>query len=192
MDWIAVRFIHGIGHTRLFSHLQMKNKHWVIAGPESIGKSSLWQALAPHIPMAEFVPEYNRIWLEENKITPPYTPAVLTAVFQDSLNHYDTFEQHALCIWDTDELNLALWSRHENHPMQGLLMHRFLKNNHLYILCPPDLDWEYDPLRQGPESRDTLWRGHLELLNHKEYYKIESMDLNERVQEVLWLIRHSG
>ncbi|MBM3428416.1 MAG: hypothetical protein FJX95_06510 [Bacteroidetes bacterium] len=150
MDWIAVRFIHGIGHTRLFSHLQMKNKHWVIAGPESTGKSSLWQALAPHIPMAEFVPEYNRIWLEENKITPPYTPAVLTAVFQDSLNHYDAIEQNELCIWDTDELNLALWSRHENHPMQGQLMHRFLKNNHQYILCPPDLDWEYDPLRQGP------------------------------------------
>ena len=168
----------------------MNHQDWVIAGPESCGKTTLWQALSSRLHLAHFVPEFNRIWLEENNIQPPYSEKQLTSLFAFCLNEYQDLPKQGMRIWDTDELNLILWCESVGHPMRTVWMKRFLENQHRYILCPPTIGWEYDPLRQGPESRDALWQGHLELLEHKKYYVLQSESLNDRIEEVLWIIAH--
>ncbi|MEN9948058.1 MAG: hypothetical protein RL106_881 [Bacteroidota bacterium] len=170
----------------------MRKGNWVIAGPESSGKTSLWESLGNIFNTAQLIPEANRIWLTENQITPPYSSEQLTSIFEYSQQQFDQAPAIGFNLWDTDELNLLIWSQWENHPMQHHWMKRFLDNDHRYILCPPNIPWESDPLRQGPESRDALFREHLQLLSNKKYYLLESNQLEDRIQEALFIIDHLG
>ncbi len=170
----------------------MRNGNWVIAGPESSGKTSLWQALGHVFNSAQMVPEFNRDWLNENGVLPPYSSSQLTSLFEHSQQQYELVPDQGFNLWDTDELNLLIWSQWENHPMQNHWMKRFLGNDHRYILCRPNIPWEADPLRQGPESRDALFREHLQLLVHKQYYILESTQLADRIEEAQYIIDYHG
>ena len=170
----------------------MRSGNWVIAGPESCGKTTLWESLGNVFNTAQLIPEANRIWLNENHVTPPYTTSQLTSIFDHSLSLYDEVPSIGFNLWDTDELNLLIWSQWENHASQHFWMKRFLDNDHRYIICPPNIEWVADPLRQGPENRDALFREHLQLLAHKKYYLLESDRLEDRIEEAQYIIDYSG
>ena len=40
----------------------------------------------------------------------------------------------------------------------------------IYILCYPDFEWQYDPLREDPKKRIILYQKYLQDLRN-EYYK---------------------
>jgi len=132
----------------------------VVTGPESTGKSAIAQRLARDLglPMA---PEYARVYLETHG--PRYDYDLLLRL---SRGHLD-FQRHhvdpaaALGIFDTDLINYKVWCEVAYgacHP--DILAAMAGETGHRYLLCAPDLPWEWDPLREHPGDRPMLFERH--------------------------------
>jgi nicotinamide riboside kinase len=164
---------------------RIKNQTWILAGAESSGKTSLFDALIPLFPNFHFVSEYNREWLQNRQLTHPFNPGDITLLFEDSIRYYQkkTFDDNA--ILDTDLLNLMIWAESINHPMLSELRSEWnKKENTVYILCPPNIPYVKDPLRSNEITRQWAWKRHLEWLQNRKHYILQSDHLHDRIQEV--------
>ncbi len=133
----------------------------VLAGPESSGKSTLAVHLATafDVPLA---PEYAREYLEAHG--PRYDYDLLLPM---SRGHVASQRRHvpdtaAFGILDTDLLNYKIWSEvvfGRCHP--EILAGIDAEDDHVYLLCYPDLPWIPDPLRENPSDRDRLFALHV-------------------------------
>lgn len=117
-----------------------------------------------HSMQLPIVYEYAREYLEENG--PEYKEGDLKSILNGQYDAED--EAHArsnIIICDTDWLTIHIWSmvKYGN----TIRPPRDLDERH-YILCPPDIPWEPDPLRENPADRAELYQIYLQALEEYE------------------------
>lgn len=140
-------------HHNRFQHLLKI----VITGTESTGKTTLVQALAQHF-QTVWVPEYARRYIAE--LVRPYQEADLLQIAKGQLQHEDALSNRAtngLLFCDTDLLTIKIWSQDKFgrcHPW--ILEQISLRKYDYYLLCNPDVPWEYDEQREDPYRRAAL------------------------------------
>lgn len=129
----------------------------VFTGPECSGKTTWSKWYADKIG-AKWVPEYAREYLE--KTGGKYQKEDLLEIAK---GQYYLIEEalkiNEQVVADTDLLTIKIWSEVKyNSVNQDIidLWQKQLPQN--YILCYPDIPWEYDPLRESPDSREELFK----------------------------------
>ncbi len=141
-------------------------KRIAITGPESTGKSTLASDLAKYYKTV-WVPEYAREYLE--KINRPYQYEDIVEIAKGQLIHEDSFIQRAkkILISDTELLVTKVWSEYKYGKCDSWIIDELQKPRYdLYLLTDIDIPWEYDPLREHPETRTQLFN-----IYHKEIKK---------------------
>lgn len=153
----------------------------VILGPESTGKTTLTQALAKHFE-APFVAEYAREYLAQ-KADRAYELKDLEAIGKGQVKAV----QKALALnppilfCDTDLVTLHIWSLDKfDQAIPFVEAHMKTQQADLYLLCKPDLKWEYDPLREDANRRDELFDWHLWVLKSMNALFIEIAGQGEK------------
>ncbi len=132
----------------------------VLTGPESSGKSVLaaWLADRLGLPWAR---EYARIHLETHG--PAYDYGLLLDLSRRHLRYQreQVPDEAPLGILDTDLINYKIWCEvaYGRCPPEILAAMR-AETGHRYLLCCPDLPWEYDPLREHRTQRRMLFDRH--------------------------------
>lgn len=129
----------------------------VFTGPECSGKTTWSKWYADKIG-AKWVPEYAREYLE--KTGGKYQKEDLLEIAK---GQYYLIEEalkiNEQVVADTDLLTIKIWSEVKyNSVNQDIidLWQKQLPQN--YILCYPDIPWEYDPFRESPDSREELFK----------------------------------
>lgn len=146
----------------------------VITGPECSGKSFLTEKLSERlkIPYSE---EYARIYLNEHGLE--YTLDDIQAINQIQNHIQDKLiAHHEHVLMDTDVLTLMIWCREVFQEIPKKIMLDFERRKpDLYLLCRPDIPWEYDPQRANPHDRDRLFEIYREYLESRDipFYIIE-------------------
>ena len=129
----------------------------VITGPESSGKTTLFSLLREEYDTCG-VEEYARIYIDQLDTEYVYNDILEIAKGQ-IVNEKNALEKGGLfMLADTDLLTLELWCEYKYQKC-----HHFIKSNlrkrlpDLYLLCFPDIPWEFDPQRENPNDRLALF-----------------------------------
>jgi nicotinamide riboside kinase len=145
-----------------------------LTGPESTGKTTLAGQLSDHFgwPMtkeiAREVLSFGGSYHEHD-------------VYRMALKQYETIDtaanpDHAFFIADTDLLTYRIWLSYKyGHCAPWLEALSRRQKPVLYLLCKPDIPWEFDPLRENPNELIQLfelYKSHLEEEN-VPYFIIE-------------------
>lgn len=166
---------------------------WTIAGAESSGKTTLFNHCRLLLPDFQCIPELDREWLENRKMIPPFDADILGALFNECLHRYQKISYQQPTILDTDLLNLYIWAAHIQHPLEPELYKAWrAQEKRIYILCPPNIPYEPDPLRTNEETRNWVWKKHLQLLQDDTCFILKSNTLNERWKEIKDLMSSDG
>lgn len=143
-----------------------------ITGPESTAKSWLTKELAKHYNSC-FVEEYSREYLVKKST---YNKEdILQIAKKQLINEEDIASRcNSVIFCDTDLLVNKIWSAYVFNECDTWIENEFLKHEYgLYLLCFPDIDWEYDPLRENPKNRLDLFEMYeTELIKAGFNYKI--------------------
>ena len=125
-----------------------------ITGAESTGKSTLTEELAKRFG-AVGIPEYARTYLES--INRPYKYEDVETIARHQIDLIYLNRQKPLVFFDTCLIILKIWFREVYHIVPGWLEEEIPKAGQgTYLLCEPDLPWQYDPLRENPFRREYL------------------------------------
>ena len=128
-----------------------------ITGPESTGKTALAQALADHF-QTVWAPEYARHYLE--KLGRPYRFEDLEPIARGQIQLEDDLAKQAdrFLFCDTDMLVMKIWSEFKFGKCAPFITETLRERPYdLFVLCGTDIPWEYDPLRENPGERETLY-----------------------------------
>jgi nicotinamide riboside kinase len=130
------------------------NKVFFITGAESTGKSTLTMDLAAHFGGLG-VPEFARTYLESLDDSYKYSDVEYIAHRQIELIKESGAAQ--LVFFDTCLINLKVWFREVFQQVPSWLEQEIpIAGRGIYLMCQPDLPWEFDPLRENPHRRDYL------------------------------------
>ncbi len=125
-----------------------------ITGAESTGKSTLTGALSAHF-SAVGIQEYARNYLEN--LGRPYRYADVEVIARQQIDLINQYRSGQLVFFDTCLLNLKVWFQEVYHKVPVWLTNDIPEAGQgVYLLCEPDLPWEFDPLRENPHRRDYL------------------------------------
>ncbi|WP_421752191.1 AAA family ATPase [Croceimicrobium sp.] len=165
----------------------MERRIIVVSGPESSGKSQLCRELSEKLNIP-WVAEYARMYLEKNG--PEYSKDSLQEIYQSHLAHQAQALQkqtNGNILLDTDSFNYLIWNRRVFDFDPPLLMQQILKEQeHRYLLCYPDLEWEADPLRENPIDRLDIFHENLALIQaYNRPYAIVKGQKKERLSNAL-------
>lgn len=154
-----------------------------ITGPESSGKTTLAEDLARVLGGA-LVPEYAREYLELNG--PGYQYSDLMKIAKEQMRLIEKAKGDFV-ICDTEFLVLKIWSEEKFGHVDPTIESYFKKDLFdLYVLCSPDIPWEFDPLRENPSDRDRLFEKYDLTLNLEAKNSIVvSGDREKRLSSVL-------
>ena len=140
----------------------------IITGPESSGKTTLSKKLAKHFNLSlthEFAREYI------DKLNRAYQKNDLIAIAKEQLHS----EEHSELL-DTDLITLKIWSLYKYGSCDNWILENVecqKKENRLYVLCKPDINWKADSQRENPHDREELFSVYeQELLRLKHDYFI--------------------
>ena len=133
-------------------------KKVVITGPESSGKTTLFNAIEEKFGIAG-VPEFARIYIDQ--LDRPYVQGDLIEIANGQLQLEQKFsnENKDLLLCDTDLLTLKVWSEYKYGICDPIILNQLM--HHLpdyYVLASPDIPWEPDPQRENPKERDELFQ----------------------------------
>lgn len=131
-----------------------------ITGPESSGKSALCEWLSIRIKNSIAIPEVARIYLEAKKNGYKYVPEDLINITIQSENAIEDAikKNKAVVINDSDFYIMRIWWEEVYKTKNEFIRTRSSDINFdVYILCEPDLPWEYDPLRENEHDRYRLY-----------------------------------
>lgn len=153
----------------------------IISGPESSGKTTLAHYLSKHyrIPLVD---EYAVSYLENNGIE--YKEGDVVAIGREQKHREEEMaSQHPLIVCDTDEITIDIWLKEVYGSRYGDFLGPLDVENKIYLLCFPDIPWEYHPMRQNPHDRHRLYGIHEQLLLELQapFYCIQG-SLKEREQ----------
>ncbi len=147
-------------------------KKIVLIGPESTGKTILCQSLALHY-NTQWLPEYARTYIENLNRKYTIEDVLHIAKKQIELEKELSLKNDFLFI-DTDLIITKVWLIHVYGSCPEWL-NEAIKNTPrtLYLLCFPDLPWEYDIVRENPNNREYFFEWYLkEIENNKIPYVI--------------------
>ena len=130
----------------------------VITGPESTGKTTLANQLAMHFSTIP-VPEFARHYIDGLSGPYEYEDLEQIAKLQIEMENQHSLMSPPIMICDTDLITIKIWSEVKygrcSEWIKETIKNR--KYNH-YLLCEPDLPWEFDEQREHPEKRDELFQ----------------------------------
>jgi NadR type nicotinamide-nucleotide adenylyltransferase len=116
----------------------------VVTGSECTGKTTLAEALANHY-QTIWVPEYVRIWVEEQGRAPQYQDVEAIAHGQVALEDSKVAQASRLLIQDCDLLSTLVYSRHYYGDCPPWIEQAFLdRRADLYLLADIDVPWVPD------------------------------------------------
>ena len=158
----------------------------IVTGPESSGKTTLCKALSKHFNLP-FTKEFAREYLTD--LGKNYLQEDLLKIATSQLeNEQIIINNQQITLHDTDLITLKIWSDYKYGNCNNWILEQIEKQkveNRFYLLCKPDLKWDYDPLRENPTNRNELleiYKQELENLGHK-FLIIKGEDRNEQAIE---------
>ena len=141
----------------------------IVTGPESSGKTTLSKQLSNQLNLP-LVSEYSREYL--NHINRQYIQSDLLKIAKHQYNNEQKYNQSIIC--DTDLITIKIWSEYKYSHCHKWILKKIdeqNKSDRIYLLCKPDIEWEYDPLRENPKNREDLFNLYIkELQNNKMNY----------------------
>lgn len=152
----------------------LKPLKFVVTGPESSGKTTLAQSLGGRFGWP-VVPEYARIYLEGKSMT-SYNQHDFDRIVLGQFNAEQRAEANAQqpLIFDTSALVLHIWHLEKWGGVHPLVQTKLKAvQNTFFLLCRPDIPWQYDPLREHPEDRDHLYGKYFKELKNWNFPFIE-------------------
>lgn len=160
----------------------------IVTGPESSGKTTLCKALSEHYNLP-FTKEFAREYLTD--LGKNYLQEDLLEIAKGQLENEQLINNNQqISLHDTDLITLKIWSDYKYGNCNNWILEQIKKQkveNRFYLLCKPDLKWDYDPLRENPTNRNELleiYKQELENLGHK-FLIIKGEDRNEQAIESL-------
>ena len=155
----------------------------IITGPESSGKTTLCKDLSKHFKIP-FAKEFAREYLD--LLNRDYNQDDLLKIAKGQLA-----SEHNIQLLDTDLITIKIWSEYKYGNCENWILEQIEKQkdeNRFYLLCKPDLKWEYDPLRENPNDRNEIfeiYKQELQILGHK-FLLIKGEGRNEKaIQNLL-------
>ena len=142
----------------------------ILTGPESSGKTTLCEKLSDHF-KTTCNKEYSRKYI--NTLNRNYNYFDLVKIAKGQFNS----EKNNI-ILDTDLITIKIWSKFKYNNCDDWIINQINKQRlekRFYLLCKPDIVWEYDPIRENPKNREELfylYKKELEILEHN-YFIIE-------------------
>jgi len=146
-----------------------------ITGPESCGKTTLAKQLAKEYDTV-WVPEYAREYLDN--LGRDYVYDDLEEIAKGQIRQEFKLMQDAnkFIFADTELIVIKIWSLHKYKTCSNFILNAIEENPFdLYLLTYPDLEWEFDPLRELPseELRKEVFDMYIkELENYGFRYEI--------------------
>jgi nicotinamide riboside kinase len=135
-------------------------KRVVVTGPESTGKTTLVRQLSEHFHCLS-IGEYAREYL--NKLDKSYCQGDLLQIAEGQLKRYGSLSKDSeLVVADTDLLTIKIWSEFKYGNCDPWISQTL--ENHLpdlYLICYPDLAWEYYSQRENPNDGMELFEIYL-------------------------------
>ncbi len=169
-------------------------KKIVVTGPESTGKTTLSNQLANHFNTI-YVKEYAVEYLTSTGGKYDYGDLVKIAKGQiQSENIFIEKYNPELLICDTDLITIKIWSKVKFQKVNRWIMKtiRNRKYDH-YLLCYPDIPWEYDPFRENPFDRNWLFDLYeKELKKYKKSYTIIKGFEKSRLSQAIDTVNNAG
>ena len=128
-----------------------------VTGPESSGKTTIARFLAEACNMC-YATEYARQFL--NRTNGDYKQEDLVHIAEGQLGIISELKPRCVngLVIDTGPIVLRVWSQWKYGQVSVELedvLSQFKTD--LFILCKPDIPWEYDPLRESKSDRDALY-----------------------------------
>ncbi len=123
-----------------------------VTGPESTGKTTLAKTLAGY---------YNTTWAEEyareylESLGREYVFNDLEEIAKGQLRNMEEAAENAnkVVFADTELLVIKIWSIYKYSVCSKFILEQLEHQDvDLYLLTYPDLEWEYDPLRELPSD----------------------------------------
>ena len=135
-------------------------KKIVITGPESSGKTTLFTDLKS-LNGYNFVSEYSRKYIQH--INRPYNYNDILEIAKYHVSNQISISRKGLpIIFDTDLLTLLIWCEYKYKKCHPFILDQLI--NHppdLYLICDPNIPWEFDVQRENPNDRKELFNIHL-------------------------------
>jgi nicotinamide riboside kinase len=152
-----------------------------ITGPESSGKTTLFEQLKI-LSGFNFIPEYSRTYLE--KIKRPYHYNDILQIAEQYVKELQLLSQNKLSIIsDTDLLTLQIWCEYKYKKCHPFIIENIKINPpDLYLICSPNIPWDFDPQRENPHDRIELYNIHLDKIKEMGIdFEIIEGDLSKRL-----------
>ena len=153
-----------------------------VTGPESSGKTTLSRALSDEM-NGVYVPEFARTYL--SLFGAKYNLSDVRNMARGQQFWMEQQKQkhpNKYIISDTDLSVFYVWTAIKYGTVPIEIKALFWENlPDLYLLCKPDIPWEYDPLREHPTQRDALFLEYIHLLE-KTGVPCEVVDGNHNVR----------
>ena len=127
----------------------------IITGPESSGKTTLSKNLSQHL-NSKLVNEFARYYLQKNNNKYNFENLLEIAKNQLKLEN----QKSKIIICDTDLITIKIWSEYKFGKCDSWILDKIntQKNEQrIYLLCKPDLKWQYDPQRENKYDRDKIF-----------------------------------
>ena len=167
----------------------MNVKIIVVTGPESTGKSTLCRQLAAHFD-SEFIEEYARDYVAKHNYKYTYDDVEHIARYQHEYlqkkitelqNRPSNSDKPFLLFVDTHLIITKVWFE-KVYGREPEWLESAIKNSpvDLYLLCQPDMEWVYDPVRENPEIRQELYDRYKELIETYGFQYAEINGLGEK------------
>lgn len=163
-----------------------------VLGPESTGKSQLSANLAQILPNAIWVEEFARTYLQKNGSAYSFQTLDIIAAGQLADIEKASEENATYLVVDTEMIVMKIWSEFVFQKVSFFIQQALENQNFdLYLLCDIDLPWEFDPLREHPNSRKELFNLYKKELDAlKVPYRIVSGVQEERTQNAIKAIEN--
>lgn len=157
-----------------------------ITGPESTGKSFLAEELAKHY-TCNWVPEFARAYL--TKRNGEYEQEDLAEILEGQISSEKKAEaiKNKFLFCDTDPLVLLIWSKVKYKNVDNVIEDAWKNHNYdFHLLLYPDLEWEYDPLRENKDDRLALFSHYItELESTKNPFVVIKGNEEERLKNAI-------
>ena len=132
-------------------------KKIIVTGPESSGKTTLFKQITSFYKIRG-VNEYAREYIGNLNREYNYLDILQIAKKQFENEQILSSNNPQFLIADTDLLTLEIWCEFKYKKCHSFILDTL--RNHLpnfYILCYPDIPWEFDPQRENPKDRIDLF-----------------------------------
>lgn len=128
-----------------------------IIGPESTGKTTLARYLAERY-HGVLVPEYAREYVEQ--LGRPYAREDVETIARHQIKQLQglTTNDQRLYFFDTELIITKVWLEYKYGECPAWVedaLRRFPMD--VYLLCYPDIEWQFDPVRENPDNREELF-----------------------------------